>query len=241
MPAPFARFRPGLVLHVPILMYHRIVPPTQAGDSLPDLVMPPGQFAAQMATLRTAGWHAITAATLAEDLATGRSPAPRSFVPTFDDGWSDGYTYAFPILRELGFVGTFYVITGRIGQLGNLSGTQMQAMAAGGMEMGDHTVSHADLPAKTPAVARFEIDGGVRQIEAVLGVRPVTFAYPYGGTSVRDQALVAQGGLDLAVTTVEGCLETAANQFAAPRMRVGPGMSPADLLASMEYCQRLDR
>jgi peptidoglycan/xylan/chitin deacetylase (PgdA/CDA1 family) len=241
-PNPHPRFTPGLVAHVPVLMYHRIVPWAKAGRSLPGLVVPPDTFAAQMRTLAAAGWHTVTAAQLAADLAAGRRPKPRTFVITFDDGWADGYRYALPILRRNGFVGTFYVISGRISRLsGFLSPTQLQAMQAAGMEIGDHTVSHADLPARTTSKARYEIVHAADQIAVVVGVRPSTFAYPYGARNLRDESLVARAGFALALTTVEGCLEISSNQFSVPRLRVGPGTSPTELLGTLERCWALDR
>ncbi len=97
----------------------------------PGLVVSPDLFAAQLEALVAAGWRSITAAELAADLAAGDRPPPRTFVITFDDGRSDGYTQAFPILRRLGLVATFYVITGRIGMANNLSASQLRAPRRG--------------------------------------------------------------------------------------------------------------
>ena len=82
-------------VRVPVLMYHRVAPADQIGLSLPGLVVSPELFAAQLEALVTAGWRSITAAQLAADLAAGVRPPPRTFVITFDDGRSDGYTEAF--------------------------------------------------------------------------------------------------------------------------------------------------
>src|ERR1035437_7217602 len=87
----------SLALHVPILMYHRIVPPADARNSLKGLVVPPETFEAQMSAPASAGWQTITMATLARDLDAGVKPPPKTFVITIDDGWDDGYTYALPI------------------------------------------------------------------------------------------------------------------------------------------------
>jgi peptidoglycan/xylan/chitin deacetylase (PgdA/CDA1 family) len=240
-PAPFARFDRGLVVHVPILMYHRVVPWQKAGRSLGGLVVPPETFEAQMRKLEQAGWHAITAAHLAAYLAAGQRPPRRSFVITFDDGWADGYRYAFPILRRHGFVATYYVVSGRIGNGKALSARQLRTLVAAGMEVGDHTFSHAELPVRTTREARYEIVRAAMQIERIVGLAPMTLAYPFGGRSLRDEHLVAKAGFALAATTVAGCRESAANQFAVPRLRVGPGTSPDALLRSMERCWALDR
>ena len=42
-------------MQVPILMYHRVVPIAEAGNSIPGLVVPPGIFAAQMDALAVQG------------------------------------------------------------------------------------------------------------------------------------------------------------------------------------------
>jgi peptidoglycan/xylan/chitin deacetylase (PgdA/CDA1 family) len=239
--AMFAKIPRRFVVHVPILMYHLVVPWRKAGQALAGLVVPPETFDAQMRTLARAGWHSITAASLATYLGAGLRPPPRSFVITFDDGWSDGYRYAFPIMRRYRFVGTFYVVTGRIGHTNALSVAQLRALAAAGMEVGDHTVSHADVPALSASRARSEIVRSALQIKNVMGAAPVTFAYPYGARNARDEHLVEQAGFGLAVTTVYACRESAADQFAIPRLRVGPGTTPSELLRSMENCWALDR
>jgi peptidoglycan/xylan/chitin deacetylase (PgdA/CDA1 family) len=240
-PPTVDRFPDGVVAHVPILMYHRVVAPRAAGHSLPGLVVSPARFEAQMAALQAAGWHAVTAGALAADLAAGRRPPPRTFVATFDDGWADGYTNAFPILQRHGFVGTFFVVTGRLGHAGVLSPQQLQVMQAAGMEIGDHTVRHVDLPLVRTRSAVAEVVGAADRIASIVGQRPLSFAYPFGGQDARDHALVANAGFLLAVTTHEGCRESTSNEFAVPRLRVGPDTSPSVLVASMERCWAMDR
>ncbi|MER3418962.1 MAG: hypothetical protein C4343_07760 [Chloroflexota bacterium] len=235
MPQPvIAGIRPpvGFVLHVPVLMYHRIVPVAEAGNSLPGLVVPPQLFAAQMAALAAAGWHTITAGDLAADLAAGRRPPPRTFVITFDDGYDDGFTYAYPILRAHGFVATYFVVAGRIGRTADaLTPQQVQALAAAGMEIGDHTYDHIDLAAASPSVVRYEIVAAALRIQALVGRPPVSFAYPFGRYSAAVETAVREAGLQIAFTTVEGSWESWATRFDAPRLRVGPWTRPATLLA----------
>ncbi len=71
-----------VVLHVPILMYHRIVDSRTAHCPRPGLCVAPATFAAQLGLLAAAGWHTVTMASLAADLATGREPRRRTFVIT---------------------------------------------------------------------------------------------------------------------------------------------------------------
>jgi peptidoglycan/xylan/chitin deacetylase (PgdA/CDA1 family) len=220
-------------LRVPILMYHRVVDPALAGRSLPQLVVPPRLFAAQMTTLWRAGWRTIDTATLAADLATGILPPPRTFVVSFDDGYADGFTEAYPILKHLGFVATYYVVTGRLGRPDQLTRDQLSEMAAAGMEIGDHTVDHVNLTALWGRTLRHEIDGARSAILRTVGEAPVSFAYPFGDMDARVVAAIASAGFEIAVTNREGIGETWANRFNVPRLRVGPATSPADLLGQM--------
>ncbi len=223
----------SFALRVPILMYHRIIPPTLAGDSLPSLVVPPGLFAAQLAELHATGWRTITLATLAADLAAHRRPPARTFVITIDDGHDDGYTYALPILQRFNDVATFFIVTGRLGKPGNLTDAEVQQMAAAGMEIADHTVRHAYLPALSIAAAQYQIEVAAATIAQLTGRGPETFAYPYGGEDPAAVALLASGGFAMAVTTREGNLETASNRLLVPRLRVGPATSPLQLVGEM--------
>ena len=227
--------------HIPVLTYHLIATPSEAGSAMPSLVVSPALFDAQLRTLRAAGWRTITAATLAHDLASGHRPGPRTLVITIDDGHVDGWTEAFPILQRHGFVATYYMVTGRTGMSGGttdgyLTRDQLVALAAAGMEIGDHTVDHVPLASRTQADALAEMAGAADWIEANIGTRPTTLAYPFGSF---DQAVVddaASLGFSMAFTTVGGCREAPTNRLAVPRFHVGPGMTPLDLLALVAGC-----
>jgi peptidoglycan/xylan/chitin deacetylase (PgdA/CDA1 family) len=172
-------------------MYHRVVPIAEAGNSLPGLVVPPETFAAQLDTLEGAGWHTITAATLANDLGTGMKPPPKSFVITLDDGWDDGYTYAFPVLARHGFVATYFVIAGRIDQQGFLTSAHLKELVAAGDEIGDHTMSHFNLTGGTDSSRRYQVDAAAARIAQVTGRWPESLAYPFGGENAGAAASVA--------------------------------------------------
>jgi peptidoglycan/xylan/chitin deacetylase (PgdA/CDA1 family) len=221
----------GFVLRVPILTYHRIVPQDEAGDALPGLVVSPELFDAHMAALHEAGWHTLTVAELAETLASGVAVPPRTFAITIDDGWSDGYTYALPILVRYGFRATYYVIGGRVGVLSAaLSAAQVVGLVDAGMEIGDHTWDHQGLANLDAVRLHDEVAAPAGRIRSLVGQSPVTFAYPSGRYDAAAAAELEADGFSMAVTTQSGALETWADRFAVPRLRVGPYMSPEGLL-----------
>ena len=152
---------------------------------------------------------------------------------SFDDGYADGYTEAFPILQRLDLVATYYIVTGRLGWADRLTVADVQALAAAGMEIGDHTVDHVDLTSLSGGRLNHEVVDARLAILQTLGELPVSFAYPFGDVNGRVAAAVESAGFEIAVTNREGVGETWTNRFAVPRLRVGPGTSPADLVRQL--------
>jgi len=90
-----------------------------------------------------------------------------------------------------------------------------------GFEIGGHTVLHPILTETTPAQARAEIGGSKEELEALIGARVRSFAYPNGRPN-RDYGpehvdLVRSLGYDLAVTTSMGVSTRHADVFQLPR------------------------
>lgn len=228
-------------MRVPILMYHRIAPAEEARDARRDLVVTPDEFARQMEALARSGWHSITLATLAHDLAAKSTPPSRTFVVTIDDGRDDGLTHAAPILRRHGFRATYFVVAGRIGKPGHMTAAQLRTLTAAGDEIADHTTSHVPLAGQDRAALHHEICDAAETIGASTGHRPETFAYPFGKVDEAAAAAVrACPGIMLAVTTQRGIGESWTGRFEIPRLPVGPGTSPADLAAMLEPMQPLE-
>lgn len=223
----------GFTLHVPILTYHLVATPSEAGVALKGLVVPPALFDAQLERLQAAGWTTITLASLVDDLAAGRRPARHTFVITIDDGHVDGYVEALPILQRHGMVATYFVIAGRIGRKGYLDAAQVRALTIDGMEIGDHSMSHVNLIKKSESELTTEVAGAATVLARISGIYPVTFAYPFGDFSPRVADAVASAGLRMAVTTRTGTAETADIRYEIPRLRVGPGTLPSALLARL--------
>jgi peptidoglycan/xylan/chitin deacetylase (PgdA/CDA1 family) len=227
------------VYHVPILMFHRVIPVAEADGGASDLVMPPERFAGQKKSLFDAGWHSITMATLVAEMSTNATIPPKTFVPTFDDGWSDGYNYAFPIMRTYGFVGTFYVISSRIDRGSDyLSTVQLRELEAAGNDIGNHTADHLSLSIIGDSQVRLEVEVASAAIGTAVGHRPVSLAYPMGGVSMTTIAIVGQvPDLSAAVTTWPGMTETWRDRYDMPRVRMNPSTDPATLPAMLSAGQ----
>jgi len=214
--------RAAVTLHVPVLMYHHVRPPSliPSSEQYPDLYVDPKLFDAQMAALKAWHWHTITSAALAKAVKAGTTLPARTIVITFDDGRPDAYTYAFPILKKYGFVATFFIIPSRIGTSTHLSSTQIKALAAAGNEIANHTWSHPDLTGLSYDGVRTEVRRASDSIQSLVGVRPTTLAYPSGRYNSTVMSAVNAEGIYLAFTTAAGAREDQATRLYEPRIRI---------------------
>jgi peptidoglycan/xylan/chitin deacetylase (PgdA/CDA1 family) len=225
---------PDREYRVPILMYHRVLPADQAADNLPGLVVTPELFGAQMQAMHDAGWHTIVLRDLAGAMRAGRTLPPRTFVVTFDDGWADGYDYAYPILRRLGYVGVFFVISNRIDGPGSLTGLEMVDLEATGNEIGNHTANHVSLSSVKYGRVKNEVETASARISQIIHKRPASLSYPMGGVAPYTVRAVGEvDGIQIAVTTRPGVTETWLSRMALPRVRISSSTRPDLLVQSL--------
>jgi hypothetical protein len=101
----------------------------------------------------------------------------------FDDGYTDQYNVALPILLQYGFKATFGIITSCISEDGEdnslyMSQEQLTQLANDGMNIASHTVTHPHLPTLTDDQERDEIFRSKETLES-MGFVVDTLVYPY--------------------------------------------------------------
>ncbi|WP_119067860.1 polysaccharide deacetylase family protein [Aggregatilinea lenta] len=211
-------------LRLPILMYHYVsAPPDDADKYRLDLSVTPDHFAAQLAWLRDNGYRTVSLDDAYAALARGRPLPSKAVVLTFDDGYEDAYEHAFPLLRQFGMTGTFFVVTEWIdeGRPGYLTWAQAREMVAAGMSIQSHSLSHPDLANGCDYDCLvYQILGSVETIQAETGVRPRFFCYPSGRYDDAVMQVAAQVGIVAAVTTQGGTLHTSDRLMELKRVRI---------------------
>jgi hypothetical protein len=169
-----------------VLIYHRV-----GGGSPDERDLTAAAFTSQLDSLTPGTVRHLDAAV--DDLASD------SLVLTFDDGFADVYTHAWPQLRERQLPFTVYVATAFVGGQMHWDGStakaagpgltwdQLAEMVDSGLcTVGNHTHHHA-RPEQTTAD---ELDLCSDAIEQHLGIRPRHFAYTWGITHPAVAALV---------------------------------------------------
>lgn len=186
------------------LVYHQI---SDLPDSLDPfrISVPPETFAQHMAYLHANNYTSMTLAAVVEKMRAGEPLPPRTVVITFDDGYLDNYTEAFPIMQKYGMTGTIYLVADCVGesaawdgdigrQLPLMDWAQIREMRDYGVEFGSHTRTHPALDTLDLETARWEIATSKEVIEAGLGEPITTFAYPYENFNQDIMDMTAESG-----------------------------------------------
>ena len=193
---------------IPVLMYHRVLENPPAGSSH-GIWVSAMQFARQLISLQRRGFETITFRDHDRFL-RGEARLPRRpIILTFDDGYVDNYTIAFPLLQDFGFRAVIFAVADKDRrtnfwdrdeqQAQLMSASQLQEVHRSGIEIGSHTVTHPRLPLVSVEEAHREVCDSKDSLEQLLGSSVLSFAYPYGALSQTVKNLVDEAGYKYAV------------------------------------------
>jgi len=204
---------------LPIVMYHSVAPEVAKGNLL---TVSADTFDKQMSFLKRHRYNVIRLGSI-KDYILGKKKIPgRTIAITFDDGYKDNYTYAFPILKKFNLPATIFIIVSEVGRPDRLSWEQIKEMRDSGLiTFGSHTLTHPFLNSlKSAKDLKKEIYGSKIALEEKLG-RPVEiFAYPSGRFNAEVIQEVKEAGYQVAVVTNPGRKIPDNNVLALKRLRL---------------------
>jgi len=222
-------------------MYH-MVSETKPGTKFNGLRVAPSMFEKQLKWLKQNDWQFVTMNELinknSDELRSNTLPE-KTVALTFDDGFEDNYTNAFPLMKKYGAKGTLYLVINRhnndwstkkkahhnSGELvgePKLSDEQVQEMLESGVfEIGGHTINHVNLATTNKETKITEMSDSKQQLETQFNTQVSSFAYPFGIYSDEDPIIVAEQGYSNAVLA-EGGIETSvkSNLFKIRRVKI---------------------
>lgn len=218
-PSPKIQYPKVESFQVPILMYHYIRDAEEESTLGKNLSVSPENFDLQIKWLKDNDYETLRVIDLTDPerkiLSKIAFEKKKPIILTFDDGYKDAYTEAFPILQKYQMTATFYIIRDYVSRSNYMNEEQIAALEKAGMEIGSHTLSHPDLTKLDPAEAQSQINQSKN--------KALTFCYPSGKYNNTIIELVQSAGYRAAVTTHFGIADQNSSILALPRVRVENG------------------
>jgi peptidoglycan/xylan/chitin deacetylase (PgdA/CDA1 family) len=192
----------------PILLYHSV---GEHFDS-PRWVET-DKFREQMEYLSDHGYTVLSASEL-DAIDFDGKPRPRHpVVLTFDDGFQNFYLNAYPVLKELGFHATMFLISSRLADdpstrvthpTAQLIWPEILEMQDNGIEFGSHSVSHSPMRGMKRHDMEHEAVDSKRVLEERLGRQVSVYAYPNGSFNNVARDVIERAGYRSAMSVSAG-------------------------------------
>jgi peptidoglycan/xylan/chitin deacetylase (PgdA/CDA1 family) len=201
---------------VVVLCYHRFE--GKAGGALS---IEPAMLEDHMKRIKESGIPVISMQDYLAYRRGEKNLPPKSIIITVDDGYISSYDVGWPIFKKYGFPFTMYVYLAYVSTGGKaITWEKLAEMRDAGVDIGSHTVLHADLKNKpkklspgqaavAPQVAsmdydtwlKFEVEHSKQIIEEKLGIKCSTIAYPFGLHNEKVHEATRAAGYEAAFTT----------------------------------------
>ncbi|MCW6051438.1 sulfotransferase [Lyngbya sp. CCAP 1446/10] len=209
---------------LPILAYRRISP-----DGLNAVT--PQVFEQQLESLKENGYYSTTW----EDWQSAKltkTPLPgKAILLTFDGGYLDFFTYAFPLLKRFDFTATVFLVAESIGKTNSwekadseevklMGWPEIRQLRDAGIEFGSMSATHQPLTTLSPTEIVREAAKSRAILERGLGKSVRYFAYPYGDVDKIVEHLIGASGYTFGVSYKSNFSNFDDNLMSLPRIQV---------------------
>lgn len=233
----FSWWRRNISFNYPrVLMYHMVSEHLPKNKSkFNRLRVKPSEFEKQLLWLKNNGFRSFTLS----ELVNLKVIPKKTVVLTFDDGYEDNFTKAFPLLKKYNFKATIYIVLNRFNEnwatdkdldrssseLNSekmLSDEQVKIMLESGLiEIGSHTLDHVNLPKLSDEDKYTQIKESKEKIEDIFTIKCNSFAYPFGFFDKDSVKIVEEVAYSNATTTVNGVFDKSKySNFEIPRIMI---------------------
>lgn len=216
---------------IPVLNYHQV-----SDERKGPLTMTTEDFKWQMDYLKEQGFHTITPDQLYAYLTEKRPLPSKPVLITFDDGYEDNYTYAYPILKENQMQATIFMVAKSVDIPGHLTKAELREMEANGITIGSHTLSHVLLTDLTPEQVGSEVEESRKVLEDILGTKVEYLAYPGGYVDDEIMKIAADKGIKMGFTIDLGRVKPADNLMYLNRIPIFEGIAMKEWFKARLYC-----
>ena len=207
---------------IPVLCYHDVTPNNPDNN---DMLLNPNKFKEQLKWLKENGYTSITLTDLYNHLRNNESIPEKPVVLTFDDGYRGNFTYAYPILNEMGFTANFFVISDFVDNGLYMTKDELKELVINGFEVDSHTSRHLDL-SKLNYNQQVETFKTSREALEKIINKPVNFvAYPYGKYNAETRNAAETAGYKLGFNLCGNLADRNDNNYNMDRLYVSNNYS----------------
>lgn len=205
----------------PILMYHEVSDANERSRKTrhknPAYRLSAGRFREQMEHIHRNGYETRSLGDLFEGSGLDHQ---KQVVLTFDDGWENIYTHAFPILAEFGLTATIFVVTEFVGRPNYVSWGNLKEMNQGGISVQSHTASHRPLAGLSPAEIGYELEESKHTVEHQLGTTADFLSVPHGMIDEKVLRVARSVGYKAVCTSEPGFSHSPGNPAVLKRINI---------------------
>ena len=197
-------------------VYHRF-----GDDRYPSTNISVELFRKHLEYLKSNQFNLITFGEAAELLKKGATIPEKTVCLTVDDGYTSFYKNALPLLKEFNFPATLFINTKQFGTGDFLTIQQLKEIATAGVEIGNHSHSHAQFVNFTESERRdtflHDLEMSHHIFNNQLEIEPTVFAYPYGEYTSELQQVLNSYNYIGAAAQKSGVISVYSDKFALPR------------------------
>ena len=214
--------------HGVILLYHHVSESTPPSTSVS-----PARFQEHLDYLQKNDYRVLPLQDLLQALLSGKSVPDRAVAITFDDAYISVYSEAAPRLHRLGWPFTVFVASDPVDEklVNYMSWDQLRELLKLGGSIGAHSASHAHLVRHEEGESESrwhqrisnEIDKNVARILEQTGVRPESFAYPFGEYNDSIKRMVGKRDM-FGLAQQSGAVGRHTNPLQIPRFPLATGL-----------------
>lgn len=231
---------------VTVLMYHLIIPEKQlqkehidVDGELVDTVVTLENFTKQMDFLKKNNYTTLTLNEFEDFMTNGKKVPEKSVLITFDDGYKNVFTFAYPILKKHNFYAVQFIITGLItDRTVDYNSSLLQYASIGELkkasdvfDYGNHTNNfhqrRDDGTAYLEYYNVYRVSNDIRTANEWIG-NTTAFAAPYGEYNPTTLTILKELGITMAFTIEPGYASPLQHILEIPRLGVYPDYTIED-------------
>lgn len=200
---------------VPVIYYHSV-----NKNAENELMITPDALEEQLNYINDNNYTTITITELYEHLKNKKPIPEKSILITFDDGYMNNYTEAFPILKKLNMKATIFCVGNSLDGSYYLSEEAIKEMSSYGIDIQSHTVNHLHLDTLNYNEQLSELKQSKQILERITGKEVISIAYPFGDYNQDTVKAAKEAGYKMAFTTNLGLSDRDDNIYELDRIYI---------------------